>query len=153
MKRGSNRETVNEGKSARAELTSSYFILVCCLIPVIRVPTFWSLAMSRFFPTPQECGHHTIFGNIPITTLAGEHLQFSLAVIPPGGVVGLHSHVNEQMGLVLSGKAVFTIGGEEKTLQAGDFFRIPGNVPHQVVALDEPVRALDVFYPIRDEYR
>jgi hypothetical protein len=32
-------------------------------------------------------------------------------------------------------------------------FRIPGGVPHSVVALDQPVRVLDIFYPVRDEYR
>ena len=35
----------------------------------------------------------------------------------------------------------------------GDLFRIPGGVPHSVVAGAAPVKALDVFYPIRDEYR
>jgi quercetin dioxygenase-like cupin family protein len=109
--------------------------------------------MSRYFPTPDEFGRHTIFGNVRIATCAGEHVQFSLVDIPAGGVVGEHSHANEQMGIVLAGRLVFTIGGETKTLGPGDLFRIPGGVPHSVVALDQPVKALDVFYPIRDEYR
>ena len=41
----------------------------------------------------------------------------------------------------------------EKTLQAGDLYRIPGGVRHKVVALDEPVQALDLFHPVREEYR
>jgi quercetin dioxygenase-like cupin family protein len=57
------------------------------------------------------------------------------------------------VGVVLEGRAIFWIGGEEKTLQPGDIFRIPGNVRHKVVALERPFRALDVFYPIREEYR
>jgi quercetin dioxygenase-like cupin family protein len=57
------------------------------------------------------------------------------------------------MGLVLDGEMDFTIGGETKRLRPGDVFRIPGGVPHSVVAGDRPVKALDVFYPIRDEYR
>jgi hypothetical protein len=32
-------------------------------------------------------------------------------------------------------------------------YRIPGNVSHRVVALKEGLRALDVFYPIREDYR
>jgi quercetin dioxygenase-like cupin family protein len=109
--------------------------------------------MSHYFPAPDDCAHKTIFGNVGITTLAGDHLQFSIADIPAQGSVPQHSHPNEQMGIVISGRMVFTIGGESRTLGPGDLYRIPGGVSHGVVALDEPVRALDVFYPIRDEYR
>ena len=47
----------------------------------------------------------------------------------------------------------FQIGDEEKTLGPGEFFFIPGGVRHRVVALGEPVKVLDVFHPIREEYR
>ena len=109
--------------------------------------------MSHYFPTPAECGHHTIFGTIPARTLAGEHIQLSLVDIPPDGEVYEHSHPNEQMGMVVSGTALFVVGGEEKLLGPGDLYRIPGGVPHHVRPVGGPVRALDVFYPIRDEYR
>jgi quercetin dioxygenase-like cupin family protein len=109
--------------------------------------------MSHYFPSADDCAHKTIFGNVAITTLAGQHLQFSIADIPARGSVPQHFHPNEQMGIVISGRMVFTIGGESRTLGPGDLYRIPGGVSHGVVALDEPVRALDVFYPIRDEYR
>jgi quercetin dioxygenase-like cupin family protein len=109
--------------------------------------------MQSFFPAPEEFGRHIIFGSTHVTTLAGEHLQLSLADIPADGVVDWHSHVNEQMGMVISGTAVFHIGDQTRTLHAGDMFRIPGNVRHKVEAVGGPVRALDAFYPIRDEYR
>jgi mannose-6-phosphate isomerase-like protein (cupin superfamily) len=53
----------------------------------------------------------------------------------------------------LQGRAVFHIGGEQKTVGPGDFYRIPGGVRHKVVVLDEPARALDIFHPVREEYR
>jgi quercetin dioxygenase-like cupin family protein len=53
----------------------------------------------------------------------------------------------------VEGRAIFIIGGEEKILQPGDFYRIPGNVRHKVIALDQPVRALDIFCPVREDYR
>jgi quercetin dioxygenase-like cupin family protein len=109
--------------------------------------------VSHYFPTADEFGRHTIFGTITTRTCAGDNIQFSLVVIPAGGVVEEHSHVNEQMGLVLDGELDFTIGGETKRLRPGDVFRIPGGVPHSVVAGDKPVKVLDVFHPIRDEYR
>jgi quercetin dioxygenase-like cupin family protein len=109
--------------------------------------------MSRYFPTPSECGHHTIFGNVDITTYAGEQAQVSLVEIPADGVVEWHQHPNEQMGIVIEGRLLFHIGDEVKELKPGDIYLMPGNVPHKVVPIGGPAKAFDVFYPIRDEYR
>ncbi len=109
--------------------------------------------MSLYFPTPAECGRHTIFPGVQVRTAAAEKMMLSLVDLAPHSVVAEHSHPHEQVGMVLQGRAVFTIGGEAKTLTAGDMFRIPGGVPHKVVVLDEHTRALDIFYPIREEYR
>ncbi|HLW64415.1 MAG TPA: cupin domain-containing protein [Gemmataceae bacterium] len=109
--------------------------------------------MSRFFPSSAECGHHVIFGNIPITTLAGEHLQMAVVDLPADGVVEWHSHGNEQMGVLVSGQALFEIGDEKKTLKPGDIYFMPSMVPHRVTPIGGPARAIDVFYPIREEYR
>jgi quercetin dioxygenase-like cupin family protein len=80
-------------------------------------------------------------------------MMLSLVDLEPNSVVEEHSHPHEQVGMVLEGRAIFFIGGEQKTLQPGDFYRIPGNVRHRVVALDQPVKALDIFTPVREEYR
>jgi quercetin dioxygenase-like cupin family protein len=109
--------------------------------------------MSHYFPTDGEFGHRMIFEHVKISTCAGDHMQFSIAEIAPHGVVPSHSHVNEQMGIMLSGKLKFTIADETKVMVPGDVYRIPGGVAHSVEALDEPVKILDVFYPIREEYR
>lgn len=109
--------------------------------------------MSKFFPSPDECGHHVVFGNVPIRTFAGEHLQLSLVDIPANGIVDWHSHPNEQIGLMVKGTATFHIDDEVRTLGPGDFYFIPGNVRHRVVGSNEPSQALDIFYPIRPEYR
>ena len=45
------------------------------------------------------------------------------------------------------------IYAETKTLRPGDMWRIPGHVVHSAVAGDAPVKALDVFHPIREDYR
>ena len=55
--------------------------------------------------------------------------------------------------MVLDGRAEFTIGGETRVLGPGDMYLMPGNVRHGVVALESPVRAIDVFYPTREEYK
>jgi quercetin dioxygenase-like cupin family protein len=109
--------------------------------------------MSRFFPERSECGQHAIFGTIPVRTYAGDQVQLSLVEMPPRSVIEEHSHANEQIGMVVAGQATFTIGGETRLLRAGDFYFMPGGTPHRVVTDEEPLTALDVFYPIRDEYR
>lgn len=79
--------------------------------------------------------------------------MLSLVEFEPHAVVEEHSHPHEQMGLMLAGEAEFIIGGESRKVGPGTIGRIPGGVKHKVIAGDKPVRALDVFYPIREDYR
>src|SRR3954465_6780695 len=108
--------------------------------------------MSLYFPTPDELGRHTIFPGVTVRTAAAERMMLSLVDLQPHSVVEEHAHPHEQVGMLLQGRATFFIGDEQKTLGPGDFYRIPGNVRHRVVVHDEPSQALDIFYPIRDEY-
>ena len=55
--------------------------------------------------------------------------------------------------MMISGRAEFTVGGITRIIGPGDIWRIPGGVPHRVVALDGKAVALDVFHPIREDYR
>jgi quercetin dioxygenase-like cupin family protein len=109
--------------------------------------------MSLFFPTPAECGRHTIFPGVHITTCPADKMMLSLVDLESGSVVEEHSHPHEQVGMLLQGRATFFIGDEQKTLEAGDMYRIPGNVRHRVVVLEQGARALDIFCPVREEYR
>lgn len=109
--------------------------------------------MSRYFPSAAECGHHVLFGNLPARTYTGEHLQLSLVDLPAGGVVDWHAHPQEQMGMVTLGVLTFHIGDETRVLAVGDMYLIPGGVRHRVVAHAGPAQALDVFSPVREEYR
>jgi quercetin dioxygenase-like cupin family protein len=109
--------------------------------------------MSLYFPGSDEHGRYTIFPGVTIRTAAAERMMLSLVDLAPRSVVDEHAHPHEQVGMVVSGRAVFVIGGEEKTLGPGDMYRIPGGVKHKVRALEEPVQALDIFAPVREEYR
>jgi quercetin dioxygenase-like cupin family protein len=57
------------------------------------------------------------------------------------------------MGMLLEGELTFTIGGQTQKLGPGQMWRIPGGIVHSAVAGDKPVKALDVFHPVRDDYR
>jgi len=90
---------------------------------------------------------------VHIRTCAAEKVMMSLVDVEPHAVVEEHSHPHEQVGMLLEGRARFIIGGEEKTLEAGDLYRIPGGVRHKVIGLETSARALDIFYPVREDYR
>ncbi|MEM9080024.1 MAG: L-dopachrome tautomerase-related protein [Verrucomicrobiota bacterium] len=65
-----------------------------------------------------------------------------------GSTVPIHSHPNEQITYVESGKMVFTIGDKEETLEAGDLVVIPPNVPHGGKVVEDTIE-FDVFAPPR----
>ncbi len=109
--------------------------------------------MSQFFPTPEEFSRHEVFQGVTVHTCCAEKMMLSVAELAAGAVVEEHSHPHEQVGILLEGKVLFTIGGEEKTLNPGEMFRIPGNVRHKVVVLEGPAKALDIFCPPREDYR
>jgi len=109
--------------------------------------------MFDCFVDKSQCSHHEIFPGVHIYTMHGEKMMISLVEFEPHAVVELHSHPHEQMGYLLSGELEFTIGDQLRVLKPGEMWRIPGNVPHRAVAGAAGVRAIDVFYPIRDDYR
>jgi quercetin dioxygenase-like cupin family protein len=111
-----------------------------------------SNAEKPYFLPAGSGSKHVIFPGVEILTTAGKNLMLSVVHFEPHSVVLEHSHPHEQMGILLEGRVEFTIGGETRLLGPGDIWRIPGGALHCVRALDEPVRALDVFCPIREDY-
>ena len=63
-----------------------------------------------------------------------------------------HSHLHEQITHVLEGKLQLTIGGETKVYEPGLVAVIPSRVVHSGLALT-PCRVLDVFCPVREDYK
>jgi quercetin dioxygenase-like cupin family protein len=63
-----------------------------------------------------------------------------------------HKHMHEQMGLCLQGEIVFVINGEEIVVKTGEFYHIPGNVPHaERNDRSEPAVLVDFFSPQRED--
>lgn len=88
-----------------------------------------------------------------LTGLHGERMMMALNATLPGHSVPTHSHPHEQIGMVYSGRAILRIGDEEREVGPGDFYCIPGGVPHSDTTLgDEPFVMLDIFYPVREDF-
>ncbi len=109
--------------------------------------------MSRYFFDQSDGARRQIFPGVNAHIVWGSDLMLALVDLEPHSVVTEHQHHHEQMGMVLEGRAEFTIGGESRVLGPGDMYHMPSNVRHKVVALDSPVRAIDVFNPPREEYK
>ena len=85
--------------------------------------------------------------------LFGDGTMLNLVELEPGAVVPEHSHPHEQMGIVISGEIVMIIAGEERACHAMDAMHIPSGVTHGAYAGPEGAVVLDVFVPIREDFR
>jgi quercetin dioxygenase-like cupin family protein len=105
------------------------------------------------FFRPEERPSQELFPGVTIRTMWGEQVMLSLVYFEPHAVVPTHQHPHEQMGILLQGAIEFTIGEETRVLREGDVWWVPSQVLHSVRNLEQPSVALDVFHPIREEYR
>jgi quercetin dioxygenase-like cupin family protein len=83
--------------------------------------------------------------------ITGDGVTIGRFELKQGGVVPSHSHVSEQISIVLSGALRFTIAGHETIVRAGEVMQIPGNVAHEVAVLEDTL-AIDVFSPVRQDW-
>jgi quercetin dioxygenase-like cupin family protein len=90
---------------------------------------------------------------IRIRTFWGDRMLVSVADLDANVKLPLHSHPHEQAGVVLSGELQLTIGEEMRNLKAGDSFLVPGGVEHGGRTGDGPVRVMDIFSPVRQDYQ
>jgi quercetin dioxygenase-like cupin family protein len=83
----------------------------------------------------------------------GEQAMLSVVRLEPNTQGKIHSHPQEQWGVMLEGSATRIQGGKEFEVKAGDFWCTPGDAPHGIRTGPEGAVILDVFAPPRDEYR
>lgn len=104
---------------------------------------------------------HTDWASIPVEQLdagiqrqmiVGENVMICRLRIAPNVVTPAHDHPHEQMTLVESGRALFTIGDEQRIAQAGDVLHFPSGTWHGATMLDEEVILVDIFSPIREDF-
>ncbi len=85
----------------------------------------------------------------------GAQAMVARFALKAGALVPWHEHPNEQISLLLEGRAKFTFkfGLEEHSFEAvaGDSVVIPGGVPHQIEIVEDTV-AFDVFAPPREDW-
>ena len=90
-------------------------------------------------------GYRAVFVHSDTMTLA-------YWTIKAGADLPGHSHPHEQVANVLEGTFELTIAGETRRLGPGTVAVIPSSIVHAGTAITD-CRILDVFHPVREEYK
>lgn len=86
--------------------------------------------------------------------ITGELMTVARIYFKDGFHVPRHSHHNEQITQVISGKMHFRFGADgetEMTLGAGDVVVIPAHLPHEATCIGD-VEEMDMWAPRRDDW-
>jgi quercetin dioxygenase-like cupin family protein len=86
--------------------------------------------------------------------VTGELMTVAQIFMKDGFLVPLHSHVNEQITQVISGKMRFRFGADRATVRdlgPGEIIVIPANLPHEALMIGDVVE-IDMWAPRRDDW-
>jgi len=86
-------------------------------------------------------------------TFWGEQMLLSLVEVEPNSLMPLHTHPEEQGGIIIEGEFEIGMGGEVKVLKPGDVYIIPGGVEHYAKTNAKKVKALGIYSPVREEFK
>lgn len=107
------------------------------------VPAFYQVDAIREVP---------LLEGISARFVTGSRVMFSFVRLAPGAVMPDHNHPHEQLGYILEGSLLLNLAGDERTLQPGEAYAIPGGVTHRAVGGPDGCLVLDAFNPPREEY-
>ena len=94
----------------------------------------------------------TLGEGIATRIFPGKQAMISVVRIKPNARGALHSHSQEQWGVMIEGSAIRIQDGEEIAVGKGDFWCSPGGIEHGIIGGPDGAVILDVFSPPRPEY-
>ena len=89
--------------------------------------------------------------------ITGEKLTIAQIWLDKGTIVPVHSHHNEQITRVISGKMEFILGsdenneGEKRIVSAGELIVLPAHLSHGATVLED-TESWDFFAPQRTDW-
>lgn len=104
------------------------------------------------FKANSEATPVEIFPGVIRRTLGySERAMLAELTAAKGANASMHSHANDEIGYVSSGRLLIQIAGESRELAPGDSYCAPAGEMHSIEALEESV-CIVVFSPVRKEY-
>jgi quercetin dioxygenase-like cupin family protein len=82
----------------------------------------------------------------------GQQVMIVHFTLEEGAVVPAHRHPQEQVGYVVEGELLMTVGGETHTLRAGQSYLAPSDVEHSATVVKRAI-VIDAFSPPREDYK
>jgi quercetin dioxygenase-like cupin family protein len=105
-----------------------------------------------YFKSKEDGVFRRLTDTITTRIFVGNNVMFSLAEIGPNTEPTIHSHPEEQWGILMQGECVRIQDGEEVAMKTGDFWCTPGGTPHGVRTGAAGAVILDIFSPPREAY-
>jgi quercetin dioxygenase-like cupin family protein len=90
---------------------------------------------------------------IEMRVIHGERMTFAYFTFTPGTPLPEHHHPHEQIGTVVKGEMELTIAGETRAVSAGGAYHIFSNTVHSARCLKGPAEVIEVFAPVREDFK
>jgi mannose-6-phosphate isomerase-like protein (cupin superfamily) len=92
-------------------------------------------------------GERAAAGELYREFLRAETMSAGLYVLEAGGTDPQSPHAQDEIYYVVSGRARFTSGGDERAVEAGDVLFVPAHEEHHFHSISERLSLLVVFAP------
>jgi unsaturated pyranuronate lyase len=111
------------------------------------------MSMEPQFISFRDANSFQLADGATAKALFGDGAMLNLVDLEPDSTVARHSHPHEQLGLILRGSMTLKVQGTDHLLEPMDGYTLPGGVEHEGIAGSEGCLVLDVFLPVREDYR
>ena len=106
-----------------------------------------------FFTYPQDFKERKLASGTVQRLVWGERVTLVHTTFTPNLKGPVHSHPEEQAGIVIEGEVTITIGNETQLCKKGDAFSIPGNMEHRVLNGGMTTVVIQSFCPPLKEFK
>ena len=85
-------------------------------------------------------------------SIVASWFEIEITEIPPGRIIPMRQSTNEQMGIILNGQLMITVGEEQQQLEYGSIYYAPSNVCHGGYnSSEETVSLVKIVIPLRSD--
>jgi quercetin dioxygenase-like cupin family protein len=107
---------------------------------------------EKIFYSPAEPVNRDLMPGGAIRFVHSENVTFAIWDFGAGTVVPAHAHPHDQVTHCTDGELIVTVDDQVYTLGPGETVVIPPGSVHSARA-DVPARGVDVFHPVREDYK